>query len=283
MFSNAYIEITNVCNLSCSFCHGTKRAPRTMSEEEFQRALSQVAPWAKTVFFHLLGEPLLHPLLPSFIKKVKALGINPVLTTNGTLLSKKGAEVIESDPYKVNISLHSFEANKMGIPFEEYVNNVLDFAQNAASKGIFVILRLWNDGGLDKLNDPIIQKCRERFSDEWVLNPRTKGSLSYRIADRIFIEWDSKFEWPDTSAPKYEGDCYCHGLKMQIGILSDGSVVPCCLDSEGDITLGNIFSENLEDILSSPRALGILDGFKQRKAIEELCLRCEYRTRFSKT
>ncbi len=282
MFSNAYIEITNICNLSCSFCHKTKRPPKTMTENEFDTALEAVSPYAKNVFFHLMGEPLLHPLLPLFVKKVKSRGIRPIITTNGTLLGRRGDEVIDAAPYTINISLHSFEANDSKTNFDDYLADIFEFSKKAAENGIFCILRLWNGGGEEELNSHILARAKEHFTGEWVDNPRTKGVRSVRIADKIFIEWDNKFFWPDKEAPLYEGESYCLGLKMQLGILSNGTVVPCCLDSDGAVCLGNIFTDKLEDILSSPRAAAIIEGFKRRTAVEELCRRCSYRTRFNK-
>ena len=42
MLKKAYVEITNRCNLACSFCPKTKRAPRTMSAQEFGLVLSRL-------------------------------------------------------------------------------------------------------------------------------------------------------------------------------------------------------------------------------------------------
>ena len=105
-----------------------------------------------------------------------------------------------------------------------------------------------------------------------------------RLGTRTFLEWGEEFEWPDLAAESIspDDDAYCHGLCDQIGVLSDGRVVPCCLDSDGVITLGNIFETPLEEIISSPRACAIRDGFGRRRATEELCRRCGYARRFSK-
>ena len=35
MYNKVYVEITNICNMNCSFCHGHSRAPRQMSIDEF--------------------------------------------------------------------------------------------------------------------------------------------------------------------------------------------------------------------------------------------------------
>ena len=65
-------------------------------------------------------------------------------------------------------------------------------------------------------------------------------------------------------------------------MLCDGTVVPCCLDAEGTLALGNLFDTPLDEILASPRARAIYENFTNRRAIEPLCLRCDYARRFSK-
>lgn len=247
-----------------------------MTHDEFSAVLEKVSPYAKSVFFHLMGEPTAHGELTDFIRQVKAGGMKPILTTNGTLLPKVGDGIIEAVPYRVNISLHSFEANTIG-DFNSYIMGCFEFAKKAAASGIFCIFRLWNEGGLDSKNQEILSLCRDFFGTDWV-----ETKKGYRIADRIFLEWDRKFDWPDLEAPCYEGDSFCLGVREQIGILCDGTVVPCCLDSDGVVNLGNIFTSSVEEILSSKRAMDILRGFQNHGAVEELCRRCSYRTRFNR-
>ena len=68
----------------------------------------------------------------------------------------------------------------------------------------------------------------------------------------------------------------------QIASLADGTVVPCCLDSEGEIALGNLFETDMETILSSPRARAMREGLTAGKMIEPLCQKCTYARRFRK-
>ena len=101
-----------------------------------------------------------------------------------------------------------------------------------------------------------------------------------RIQDGIFLEFGEKFDWPDEDAEEGDGRIACYGMRDHFGILVDGTVVPCCLDSEGVIALGNVFTETLSDILQSPRAVAICKGFQNRKATEDLCRKCGYARRF---
>ncbi len=272
MPNKAFLEITNACNLSCSFCHGTKRPIRYISREEFTRAATELRGFADYLYFHLMGEPLLHPDLPAFFEIAGGLGFKVILTTNGTLL-KKRTDVLLSAPslFKVSVSLHSYEANTLSITPEQYLDECFDFCERASAKGIVSVMRLWNIGGEDSLNAQILDRMHARFPEEW----RTIFS-GYKIRHKLFLEWGEKFEWPDPEAD-YCGDSHtCFGLVDQIGVLSDGTVVPCCLDADGVIALGNLFETPLSDILSCKRAVRMRRAFAKRSITEPLCQRCGF-------
>lgn len=274
MYNKVYVEITNICNMNCSFCHGHNRAPRQMSTQEFAIILEKLKEQTKYIYYHLMGEPLTHPLLPKFIKLATENGYNSIITTNGTLLKVRGDELLSAGVHKVNISVHSFE-NGTVEDYEQYILALADFAKKAANKGIIVIFRLWNKGFDDGKNEIAFNLLKENISGEWAENTR-----GIRIRDKIHIEWGERFEWPDMNA-EIKGDKFsCYALKDQFGILADGTVVPCCLDSEGIINLGNIFSEDINAIINSKRASNIAEGFKCGKASEDLCKRCSYAQRF---
>lgn len=280
MIRKAYLEITNLCNLSCSFCHKTTRPPRTLTEAEFE-ALTDRLFGIRHLYFHLMGEPTVHPLLPRFIDRAREKGFLPMLTTNGSLLSQKGESLLAHLPHKISISLHAPAANA-AFADASYLPSCIDFARRAAERGCIVALRLWNLGSAqEKSNAPILEALHTAFPGEWAPVRRGNGFV---LADKLFLEWGEQFDWPDLSAPALPADAplFCHGLRDQIGILSDGSVVPCCLDADGVLALGNLFEQSLSEILASPRARAIYDGFTRRHAAEELCRRCGYARRFAK-
>ena len=272
MLKKAYLEISNICNMSCSFCHGTRRPPRMMSIDEFTHAAKQVRPYCEYLYFHLLGEPLLHPELPQFFDIAHSLGFKVIITTNGTLLDKCAELLFEAPSlYKVSISLHSFESNDMKIELSDYLRRCFDFASLASERGVICVMRLWNRGGEDKKNAEILSLMHKYFSRPW-----SESRSGYRIDERLYLEWGERFEWPDMNAEDMGGNISCWGLRDQIGILSDGTVVPCCLDGEGDIALGNIFDTPLSEILLSDRAVDLKRSFERRRVTEPLCLRCGY-------
>ncbi len=275
-FAKVYVEISNLCNLRCAFCPGTKRPARAMNREEFSSLLPKLRPYTDFLYFHLMGEPLCHRELETFLALSQEAGFRVILTTNGTLLAKQ-QEILLAAPalHKVNVSLHAFEANDLTIPFETYLEQCFSFGQAAQGKKL-VSYRLWNHGGQNTKNQEILASMEAHFPQPWV-----KERRGTRIGNRIYLEYGDKFDWPDLNAPEGGNRVFCYGLRDQLGVLCDGTVVPCCLDHEGDIPLGNLFTQNLEEILGSPRAKAIYEGFSQGKAAEELCRKCGYARRFS--
>lgn len=274
MYSRVYVEITNICNMACSFCHGHSRNHRRMAFEDFSRILDQLQGKTQYIYYHLMGEPLTHPQLPEFLKLAADRGFQSVITTNGTLLHKCGDLLIGAGLHKVSISLHSFEESDEAA-FEHYIRQCAEFAQAAFQAGVIVVFRLWNrghDGGRNALAVELLQKY---LSGDW-----TENSRGLRIRGKLFLEWGDRFAWPDREAPDQGERVFCYGLRDHFGILCDGTVVPCCLDSDGVIALGNVFREDLGDILNSPRARAMVEGFSCRKASEDLCRRCGYARRF---
>lgn len=274
-FRKIYLEISNLCNLRCAFCPGTKRAPRAMNPEEFSGLLPKLRPWTDYLYFHLMGEPLCHPHLEEYLALAGDSGFRVILTTNGTLLSRHKDMLLAAPAlHKVNISLHAFEANDLAVPFSRYLEDCFTFGK-AAEGSKLVTYRLWNHGGQDLRNQEILTALHQAFPGPWSENRRGQ-----RIGTGIFLEYGDKFDWPDLSAREGDDRVFCYGLRDQLGVLCDGTVVPCCLDHEGVLALGNLFTQDLAEILVSPRAKAIYEGFSRSKAAEELCRKCGYARRF---
>lgn len=246
-----------------------------MTTTDFAYILEQLAGKTNYIYYHLMGEPLTHPDLPVFLAMAAERGFRSVITTNGTLLKKHGQSLIDAGVHKVSISLHSFEEEDTR-GHEQYIREAAAFSAAAAAAGVIVVLRLWNRGLDDGRNDTTLDILRNCLQGKW-----TKNSRGLKLRERLFLEWGDRFGWPDKDNNIQGESVFCYGLRDHFGILCDGTVVPCCLDSDGIISLGNVFWEDLDSILSSPRARAIYDGFSRRYAAEELCKRCPYAQRFS--
>lgn len=285
-FKKIYIETTNICNLSCNFCPKTSRELGFMEAYEFKNIIQKIKGYTNYIYLHLMGEPFLNKNLKSFLKIAKEADIKVNITTNGTLLNNVMEILIESEAIRqINISLHSFEANESKIDFNEYLNNVLTFIKEANEKSeIICALRLWNIDteelkANNSLNSEIIKRIENILELDFSLALALSEKKGIKLKNRVYLNMAEKFSWPDANLSLISEEVFCYGLRDQIGILVDGTVVPCCLDSEGKIPLGNIFEESLEEIITSKRAANIYDGFSRRVAVEDLCKRCGYAKR----
>ena len=256
-FKRVYIEITNICNLNCEFCTPHNRLPGKMTFDEFKIILEKIKPYTKYIYLHVKGEPLLHPEVDKFIKYAFDEGFEINLTTNATLLN----EHFEITKYlrQINISLHATNDSSIVKTAKEITDCIINF-------------RVWNF----EENKKAIEVLEKEFTIA------INTTSNFKIKENIFVTAQNKFVWPSASLEKNISSTngYCHALKDQIAILVDGTVVPCCLDNNGDIPLGNILNESFESILNSEKVTRILDGFKNRICTEELCKKCEFKNRF---
>ncbi len=281
MRNRVYIEITNRCNLACDFCHGTKRPLGTMPPEDFRRIAEKLRGETSYLYLHVLGEPLLHPQLKELLAIAGELGFRVCLVTNGTLLHKRREELLAAKSlHKVSVSLHSFEGNGGAGDLPAYLQQVWDVCLPLSERGVLCALRLWNEGTAPRLNSAVEAFLSQRIGRDVESLPRdARGNRTLR--PNLFLERAERFGWPDLNAPE-SGANFCHGFTRQLAVLWDGTVTPCCLDSEGDIPLGNLLSQPLEEILQGERAAAMAAGFAARKPTEELCRRCGYARRFLK-
>ena len=279
-FSRVYLEITDCCNLACSFCPGTKRRAAFLSAEQFTHLAAALCGQTRFLYFHVMGEPLLHPELPELLEIAGGMGFRVVLTTNGTLLPKRQSALLAAPAlHKVSVSLHSFEANS-GVDMGSYLAGCTDFGLAAAETGILIDYRLWNlDGaqtkGLHDRNAEILAHLHAAFPGVW-----QKNTWGWRLEDGVFVSFGERFDWPDEQAAERGSQGRCRALSDQIAVLSDGTVVPCCLDNEGALALGNLFRQALSDILASLPACAIREGFARGERAAPLCRRCGYAERF---
>lgn len=289
-FKKFYLEITSVCNLACSFCPPTIRARQFVSVEDFAKRLDQIKPHTDYINLHVKGEPLLHPNIDKLLDISYDKGFKVNLTTNGTLINKRKHQLLNKPALRqMNFSLHSFDGHEGSVDREGYVSSVLTFIKEATSQSdLIVSLRLWNlsEDNMTNIekqrNRNILEKIERAFELPYKIEEKITPGSGMKIADRIFINQDYEFQWPSLQEEADDGKGFCYGLRNQAGILSNGTVVPCCLDGEGVIDLGNINDSSFSDIIAGDRATKLVDGFSQRVAVEELCRKCGFRKRFGK-
>lgn len=275
-YRKIYIEITNKCNLNCSFCSKVLKPKKDMTLEEFDLILNKIKDYTDYIYLHVKGEPLLHKDIIKFINKANEYNLKVNLTTNGVLFSNYAKELGKcSNLNKINFSLHS-ENNKSNY-LEDIFDNIKYLSTNTTS-----IYRLWtlNNNKLDEKSTKIVEKIKEYYNLPQETVDKIKNENNIKISSEIYVDKDNEFTWPSLSKEKSVG--YCYGLKTHIGILVDGTVVPCCLDSEGEVYLGNIYKESLDTIINSNNYNNIKKSFENRKPLPELCQKCTFKNKFTK-
>lgn len=288
-FFRAYVEITNICGLSCSFCPPRKQPNTTMPLPFFRQVVDQLRDYTDEIALHVMGDPMVLSNLDAYLDEAHAQGLRVMITTSGFYLSpERRFMLLHPSIRQVNVSLNSFDKNGAGRSFEEYLEPILALCDEKVDRktDAFINLRLWNLAGAEgdeAFNDRLFARLEEHFRLEtgYIRSHASGERQGIRVAPKVLIHVDRYFEWPNLRNPD-AGDGYCHGLRSQIGVLADGRVVPCCLDGEGVIDLGNLHETNLDRILSSKRAEAIVAGFEGGKAVEELCRKCTYKKRFDK-
>ena len=246
-----------------------------MTLDEFSIITDKLVGVTEYIYLHVMGEPTTHRELIDLITHATDKGFKCAITTNGTLLSARRDELLASPIYKINISVHSFESGTEE-EYLSYLNSCFDFADAASKKGILTVLRLWNRGYDNGRNIDTLAVLRDKFKgEEW-----KEGANGARIRHRLHLEYGDRFKWPDMGCDELGEQVFCHGLGDHFGILVDGRIVPCCLDREGAIDLGNAYTDDIGKVLSSERAESMREGFKNKRATEELCRKCGYARRF---
>ena len=286
-FKKVYIEITSVCNLACSFCPPTERTKGLIKVEQFNKILDEIRPHTKYIYLHVKGEPLLHPRIDQLLDAAHAKGFKVNITTNGTLIKKNREKLLGKPALRqINFSLHSFDGHEGSENREKYLGDILDFVRDAKEYNTIISYRLWNLQK-EQVTDLAARRNREtleilekEYDLDYKIEEKVQPGKGVKIAHNVYLNQDHEFRWPSLLAPEDEGKGFCHGLRSQAAILVDGTVVPCCLDGEGVINLGNVHEKSFSEIVEGERANNIVDGFSRREAVEELCRKCGFRQKF---
>lgn len=277
-----YLEISNICNLSCPFCLKPLRPPRTMTMDQMIRIVPQIKKNASSACLHVLGEPLFHPEFEDISDLLTVWDIPVQITTNGTLLYRKRKSILKQNTLRqINISIHALDSLPLSLDCREFMIDIHHFCLEAQAHrpDLYMNLRFWN---YDKIGDsPAFRFFQSLFNfDASKIDIQWKKS--FHLQNRLYLHFDSQFHWPSMAYPVRSESGYCYGLTHHCGILANGDVVPCCLDGNGEMVLGNCLVTPLEEILASPRAQSMQDHFNKGRLVEPLCQRCDFISRFDK-
>ncbi len=286
-FHRVHIEVTNVCGLACSFCPPKALPPKSMPLPFFENVLLQLRGKTRELAFHVMGDPLTLSNLREYLEAAHRYGFSVLLTTSGYYLSRVAHETLFHPAVKqLNVSLNSYNKNSLNLTFDAYMDAVLCLCDEklASYPKPFINLRLWNlDDACSEsaFNDTLFARLQKHFGVALdATDIAAEGAHTLRLAPKIRLDFEHYFEWPSLQN-SHDSDGTCYGLRSHIGILADGTVVPCCLDGDGCINLGSLHEKTLDDVLHSERAEAMREGFKRGIAVEELCRKCTYKERFN--
>lgn len=278
-FKKIYIEITNRCNLNCNFCSINKKEKKEMTLEEFEYVLKNIDAYSDYIYLHVKGEPLLHTRFNEILKLCYKYNKKVNITTNGSLLKLRVDNIINSNIVRqINISLQSLTTNN-------HLNDIFVSVKKLLNNtNIQVVLRFWalENNSFTELEECIIDKIIDYFDLDKNIKDNIVNENNVKLLDRLYLNKEDKFIWPDLDNDYYEEKGTCYGTRTHLGILSDGTVIPCCLDCDGMVSLGNIFNDSFDNIINSNKFKNIVKSFQNNKACEELCKHCSFKEKFKK-
>jgi radical SAM protein with 4Fe4S-binding SPASM domain len=286
-FYRIYIELTNVCGLRCSFCPTKELANMTMDLEFFESVVQEAKPFTREIACHVVGDPLTLPNLEQYLDIIHKYKMKAMLTTSGYFMKKHSFETLFHPAVKqINVSLNAFNKNDTSISFEQYMKPILNLCHEKVKqeKELFINLRMWNLDEImseESFNKELFDVLEKEFSvilDLQTLDPKEKKSI--RLDNKVLLHFDNYFEWPSLENKNY-GHGTCQGLDSHIGILANGDVIPCCLDNDAVMKLGNVKKQTLKEIVQGTRATDMREAFKVGHCSEEMCLKCSYKDRFN--
>lgn len=314
MIRNLFIEITNNCNFNCTFCPNSimKRDRGLMESELFFKIIDEIyeKKMSANVHFHLMGEPFLHPKVGEFIKYCGEKEVNIGLISNISLLEKVNIKEILKFVGHLEISLQSFDDESFAsrkatrLTFEEYITsikNLIEMKLSAKSKTVLNITMIENSkNSVKNFKDDSkfidSNKRLQYFFDthwhEFFVHMEQKYGTPYTKIDnlnfknfnheflpgvifntRCVITWGNTMCKTNKIIPAIRAKC--NALHQQLGILWNGDVVPCCLDYDGNVKLGNVQNQSLEDVINSEYYKSMKASFKTGKLLHTYCKKCK--------
>ncbi|WP_267284508.1 radical SAM/SPASM domain-containing protein [Aliarcobacter trophiarum] len=283
------MELTNICNLECSFCPPKLFANKVMSLELFDRLNSELKELTNELAYHVVGDPLVLGNLNEYLNISQKHNLKVNITTTANNISKRHYKALMNPTIKqINFSINSYNANSHKKSFDEYIEPILEFIKFSKENNhnYFINFRIWNLDDTKSaydFNSKVFDKLNSFFNSSLDIDDvyKTKPK-NLRVDRKIFINFDDYFVWPNINNEHISSCGFCYGLNSHFGILANGSVVPCCLDLDAKINLGNVEKNTIKEILNTPRAKAMIEGFRKNILVEELCQKCGYRTRFDK-
>jgi MoaA/NifB/PqqE/SkfB family radical SAM enzyme len=241
-----WADVTSECNLKCIMCpqsRGLKPRQAKMPVEMFRSIIDDVRENHPLIKLYLSGEPLLHEGLFEMIEYAGAGGCRTMIHTNATALTKEMSERILASA----LTFLCFSFDGCTPEIYERLRPPASFAQVSSNIRQYLDLRRQCGGGPHTAIEIIRMRETEGLLTDFVQEWMAAGADDVHIVD--CLTWHGLVDdrrigcRPDAAGYKPCAAPFQHGC-----ILSDGTVVPCCLDVNGRMPLGNVAATRFRDI-----------------------------------
>jgi len=292
-------QITHRCNLKCIHCFAYDTFEE-LSTEEAKSVIDQLSSIGIVILKITGGEPLIREDIFELLKYATSKNLDIILSTNGTLITPKVAEIlVESGIKNVQVSLESADKSihekiRGKGTFDKTVDGIKNLVKNGIEVSVVATLMSCNIKEISKTVDFVYELGVRKFltrrlvmygraRKKWRhLCPQPKQLVkAYWILKKkseeypdMFIKPESQYMFgvdPSLLKEGYAPTCECG--KTQCGIKPDGTVTPC---EYVTIPAGNLKKENFLDIWNNAE---IFRKFRELN-IEKLkgkCATCEFK------
>ena len=252
------IEPTNTCNLRCTFCFVTDGMTRDGGFMDFNRFKKIIDDCTdlEHLCMHNWGEPLLHKDIFRMIEYAKNKGVNyVVMNTNGTLLTDKMINRIVNSKldiirFSIDGSAETFKRVR-GVELENIEKNIKK-------------LKIIKEKKRPELKMGVVftvEEDTEGDAEEYI-NHWEKIVDHVRLQPKLITS-------PRTEVcPEPFGKDY-----GKLVVLWDGRVIPCCVDYNANLMIGNIQNDTIPNLWKSEK-LNILREQHLKGEFPDTCANC---------
>lgn len=252
------IEPTNTCNLRCTFCfvtEGMNRAEGFMDFDLFKKVIDD-SPGLEHLCMHNWGEPLLHKDIFRMFDYAAQAGVRHiVMNTNGTLLTDKMIDRIVDSPlsiirFSIDGSPETFQRVR-GVALDKIERNILKLKEKKEARrpglGMGVVFTVEEDTHQDV----------EAYIDHW------KNIVDHVRTQAKLIQNPRKEICPEPFGKDYG----------KLVVLWDGTVIPCCVDYNASLKLGNAWEQPVMDLWQGAEIERLRDQHRSGN-FPDTCVNC---------
>jgi len=309
-----FLEVTNHCNFRCSFCPQaiSTRPPEHMDTTLATTLIKQLynVGYKGNLYFHLLGEPFLHPEIFKIVEYASRRMPRSILFTNGSLLTTRNIEsVFDASPYELMISMQlvdegSFKLKGSSMSWDRYASGIRKAIEYKLTHDTPTLLRISvgmrkedavypDDDYFPRISPETFRENILRlFSGIQCLDLQQIQNIladipfrsSLEIASGVFVSVKPMGNWLRLYREEITKRGYCPHVGKEFGVLSNGNLVLCHLDYDGKTAFANARESKLRNIFQNSAICQTIEKFCAEGIVPKNCQHCvvphKYSTRF---